>query len=169
MAKPEKEATSKKKKPSVRELEKLVYQLQTDLQAMQNEAGTFRRKAYELEGENDRLKLEKGWAENKLKNAQSRFSRLALLGFELKVNSFMRAIVVMTFAIMGPFLLLAYFSVDPPVDILLDIFKIWLGAAIGISTNLLQREEKSEKTLPLETETERKSPQPATEEKMNGT
>lgn len=58
---------------------------------------------------------------------------------ESKATMWMRLLVVGTFSIVGPILLLVYaanLSVDPT---LLDILKIWLGAAIGISTNLLQR------------------------------
>jgi hypothetical protein len=61
------------------------------------------------------------------------------LSMEAWTNSLMRVVVVVTFAVIGPLLLITY-ALGLNVELLLDIFKIWLGAAIGISTNLLQRE-----------------------------
>ena len=56
----------------------------------------------------------------------------------------MRFIVIIMFVLSGP-LILAFTGlnlVDPSfTGAMLDLFKIWLGAIIGISTNVIQKEQ----------------------------
>lgn len=78
-----------------------------------------------------------------------------ILTKEHKISMWMRMAVIVTFSLIGPILLFivaAGLLTDPIlVTTTLDVFKIWLGAAIGISTNLLQRREQAPVKTPAAT------------------
>lgn len=147
MSEPKKESESKKTTPNVDELKQEIERLNSDLEATRNDAATFKRAKSELEEDNQKLMLKTKNLETSLAQSYSRFSRFSLMRIETWTNSTMRLIVIFTFAIVGPILLVANLANLQISSVLLDIFKIWLGAAIGISTNLLQKTEKSEKTF----------------------
>lgn len=153
MSEPKKESESKKTTSNVDELKQEIERLNSDLEAMRNDATTFKRAKSELEEDNQKLMLKTKNLETSLAQSYSRFSRFSLMRIETWTNSIMRLIVIFTFAIVGPILLVANLASLQISSVLLDIFKIWLGAAIGISTNLLQKTEKSERTFIPEEQT----------------
>jgi hypothetical protein len=149
-----------KKKIKLEELEQENEKLKGDFEAEHNEMVSWRQKSDRLQSElsemQDQMRdQKKKLNELELTNAKnsSKVLRLRIMDFEMRTNSIMRMIVIFTFAVIGPILLLIYLFNVAVAAVLLDIFKIWLGAAIGISTNLLQRNEKSERsTYPEEQE-----------------
>jgi outer membrane murein-binding lipoprotein Lpp len=146
MSEPKRESESKKTPSTAEELKQKIEGLESDLEAMRNDAKTFQRVKSELEEDNRKLTEEIGGLKTQLAQSYSRFSSFSLMRIETWTNSAMRLIVIFTFAIVGPILLAANLASLQISSVLLDIFKIWLGAAIGISTNLLQRTEKPERT-----------------------
>ena len=69
----------------------------------------------------------------------------AIGGKEASARRFMRASVVTIFVIIGPLILILMglnAIPDTQVTVMIDLFKIWLGAVIGISTNLLQQQNQ---------------------------
>lgn len=140
MSNPKKGKISKPK--SVDELEEEIKKLSASLVAHKNELLTLNNDVLDLQNEKATLEISEKKLKKQLEDASSKFSRYNILRIEMWTNAFMRLAVVATFAIVGP-ILLAIYLLDIAVDsILLDIFKVWLGAAIGISTNLLQKNEK---------------------------
>lgn len=151
---PQSEEDKKNKKPNLQEMEQKNQKLSDDLSAEHNEMVAFRQKSERLQSElssMQELTREQTKKINDLEmtNAKNSYKviKLKILNFEMRTNSFMRMVVVFTFAVIGPLLLLLYLFKVALDSLLLDIFKIWLGAAIGISTNLLQRNEKSERSI----------------------
>lgn len=61
--------------------------------------------------------------------------------FELRARAIMRTMVVFLFVLMGPMLLWLLWGGKIIMEsaVILDLFKIWLGAIIGMSTNVLQK------------------------------
>lgn len=148
------------KKEDTDRLEERIHELEKKLIEKERDCREANEKRSRVEHQNEQLR----YRSNRLERLQSRLSKSQLAIYEMRLNALMRGLVVITFSIVGPMLLIVYvfnISVDP---LLLDIFKIWLGAAIGISTNLLQKTERIETpTATEETVSSEKPTQPSQE------
>ncbi len=157
---------NRKKEPSVGDLK-------DSLEAEHNDMVSFRQKSERLQTQLDAMR---GIVEEQAKKItdleitntknSSKVYKLRILDYETRTNSYMRMVVVVVFAFVGPILLGVYLSNLSSSSILLDIFKFWLGAAIGISTNVLQRTSKAEGTIYPETEEKESAPKKEEEKKI---
>jgi hypothetical protein len=153
---------NKKEKPNVENLKEEILSLKRELDETRVQREKYCRDSIDLQQEKRNAEAEKNkmnfnikQLERELARKSSKYSRLSLLRMETLTNSLSRFLVIFTFAIVGPILLLNLWFGIQLSDTLTDVFKIWLGAAIGISTNLLQRNEKTNKESgPVETEKE---------------
>ena len=72
---------------------------------------------------------------------------------ESKISMYMRMTMVTIFSLIGPILLFAALTGvfdSTLITTILDVFKIWLGAAVGISTNVLQKQPQETKIIKAE-------------------